>query len=181
MRGFCFVLIWIFSISVVPEPTSRPIFGVRISIGSNSQINTYVCYLENSRVLCKKRILDQASFIKIVSGYWPSIYNPNRINYFEENNIDCGITMGEDEKPITYCPPIDSLWKVRFATFPFQHNSELGWSNKYNKPSPKQERYLYQRYNVGYIDSDFFLDTNMYLLLNDVIDPNWIRNYKALY
>ena len=79
-----------------------------------------------------------------------------------------------------YCPPLDSLWKIRFATYPFKHKTDIGWSNKYHKPAPRQEKYLFERYGVDHIDSKFFLDTNFWRLLRDVNDPNWIKNYKSL-
>ena len=161
--------------------TVPPVFGVRVSIGANSQICTYVCYLNNGRVLTKKKIVDKQSFIKIVSGEWPSIYNPKRINYFEENGVSCGMIFDSASyKEVGVCVPLDSLWKIRFATYPFKHRTDLGWSNKYHKPSPKQEKYLYDRYNVDHVDSKFFIDTNFWRLLKDVKDTSWIRNYKSL-
>ncbi|MBL4862357.1 MAG: hypothetical protein JKY09_05000 [Crocinitomicaceae bacterium] len=160
---------------------AKAVFGVKVSIGANSKINTYVCYLYNGRVLTKKRIVDEQSFIKIVSGEWPTIYNPKRINYFAENNIGCGMIEDTNTlKKIGECVPFDSLWKIRFSTYPFQNGSERGWSNKYHKPSPLQEKYLHTRYGVGHVDGDFFLDTNFWLLLQDVRDPTWIQNYKSL-
>jgi len=126
-------------------------------------------------------MFDEKSFIKIVSGTWPSIYNPKRINYFEENNISCGIdkdsvTLIES----TYCAPFDSLWKIRFATYPFITRIEPGWGNKLHKPSLKQEKYLYDRYNVASVDANFFMDSAFWLILHDVTDPVWIRSYKAM-
>jgi hypothetical protein len=56
----------------------------------------------------------------------------------------------------------------------------MGWSNKLHKPAPKQEVFLYNNYNIKQIDADFFLDTNFWKLMNDVIDPVWINNYKSL-
>lgn len=165
----------------MPEPNVRPVFGVRVSIGANSQINTYVCCLNNGRVLSQKKIMDEKSFIKIVSGQWPSIYNPKRINYFEENNIDCGIAKDPETLiETTYCIPFDSLWKIRFATYPFNTRIEEGWSNKLHKPSLKQEKYLYDRYNVGEVDANFFMDSSFWRILHDVTDNDWIRSYKAL-
>ena len=177
------VLIWVLSCSVINPPTSRGVFGVRVSIGANSRICTYACFLDNGRVLTKKRVVDKQTFIKIVSGEWPSIYNPKRINYFEEFHVDgCGILKDSITlKSVGQCSPLDSLWKIRFATYPFKHNTELGWSNKYHKPSPRQEKYLYDRYNVSHVDSDFFLDTNFWRLLQDVGDSSWIKNYKSLH
>lgn len=172
---------WMIASSVVPSNNVRPVFGVKVSIGPNSQLTTFVCYLYNGRVLSQRRYVDPMTFVKFVSGYWPSIYNPNRINYFKENNIDCSLIEDQSTQEETLnCFPMDSLWKIRFSTYPFRHNSEIGWSNKYHKPSPGQEKYLFERYDIKHIDGDYFLDTNFWLLMQDVTDPLWIANYKSI-
>lgn len=163
------------------QTRAKGCFGVRVSIGANSTMCTYACWLDNGRVLTNKRLYDRDSFIKVVSGEWPSIYNPERINYFEENNVACGVAFDSTYwKDMTYCVPMDSLWKIRFGTYPFKFSSEIGWSNKYHKPSPKQEKYIYDRYGVRDVDAEFFLDTSFWRLLQDVSDTAWIKNYKSL-
>lgn len=162
-----------------PEP--RAVFGVRVSIGANSMLTTYVCYINTGRTLTNRRICDEVSFIKIVSGYWPSIYNPTRENLFEVNGLNCDVFEDSTTfEKFPSCVPFDSLWKIRFSVYPFRNRHELGWSNKYHKPSPAQEIYLVDRYGISHIDGDFFLDTSFWLLLNDVTDPIWIANYKSL-
>ena len=161
--------------------TVRPVFGVKVSIAPNSQITTFVCYNYNGRNLTNKRVLDKDTFVKFVSGHWPSIYNPYRKDYFKEHNIDCALIKDPmTNKDVVGCVPIDSLWKIRFSTYPFQHNTDRGWSNKYHKPSPLQEIYLSNQYGIHHIDGDFFLDTNFWKIMIDVSDPVWIANYKAL-
>ena len=182
MKTLLLICIWLVSASVIRMEAVRPVFGVNVSIGANSQITSFVCYLYNGRVLTQKKIVDKETFVKIVSGVWPSVYNPKRIDYFEQNEIDCSmITDSITEKKIVGCLPMDSLWKIRFSTYPFQHKSELGWSNKYYKPSPNQEKYLSERYGISHIDGDYFLDTNFWQLLKDVIDVDWIKNYKSIH
>ena len=83
-------------------------------------------------------------------------------------------------KKVVGCVPMDSLWKIRFSTFPFIHNTDMGWSNKYNKPSLGQEKYLSKRYGIDHIDGDYFLDTNFWKLMQDVVDPVWVSNYKSI-
>ena len=181
MLRICFLVFWILSSSIIFAPGVHPVFGVKISIGVNSQITSYICYIDNGRVLTKGRIVDEETFVKIVSGYWPSIYNPNRIDYFKQNNINCAIlTDSITQKPIVGCVPMDSLWKIRFTTYPFRTSGEMGWSNKYHKPSPGQEKYLYDRYGVRQVDADYFLDTSFWMLMQDVTDPNWIANYRSI-
>lgn len=178
---FGFIFIWLICSSVHYEPSSRAVFGVRVSIGANSQITTFACYLDNGRVLSNKRIVDKETFIKIASGYWPSPYNPTRKNLFEEHNLDCNVVVDpETRQKFPYCVPLDSLWKIRFATYPFRGRTEMGWSNKLHKPSPEQEKFIFDRYGVRQVDGDFFMDTSFWLLLHDVIDTNWIYNYRSL-
>ena len=178
------IIAWLVCSSVTSEPIfsySTPVFGARVSIGANSQITTYACFLYNGRVLTKKRILDRETFIKFLSGHWPSIYNPSRINHFELNNVPGGIEIDSattDE--FAFCPSLDSLWKIRYTTYPFRNGVGRGWSNKFMKPSPKQEIHLNERYGVGHIDSDFFLDTSFWKLLTDVRDTTWIQSYRLL-
>ncbi len=175
------IVVWILSSSILLENKVRPVFGVRVSIGTNSTINTYACFIDNGRVITQKRFFDEQSFIKIVSGHWPSIYNPKRINYFEVNNIGCGVVKDSITlKDIPYCEPFKTLWKIRFAKYPFRGNGDIGWSKKLHKPSLNQEKYLYDRYGVRSVDANFFVDTSFWMLLKDVQDSSWIRNYENL-
>lgn len=176
-----YALCWILTSSILYTPSSRGVFGVKVSIGPNSTTTTFVCFLDNGRVLTKQRIVNKDTFIKFISGFWPSIYNPDRINYFEEHNIDCSVIEDEiTRKKFGICDPMDSLWKIRFATYPYRTSGEMGWSNKLHKPSPSQEIYLYNRYGVKNVDAGYFIDTSFWMLMEDVMDPNWILNYRSM-
>lgn len=155
---------------------------MKISIGGNSQITTFVGYLHDGRTYSRQRIMDRNTFIKVVSGYWPSEFNPERTNYFEENGIDCGVLKDSITlEEFCYCDPFDSLWKIRFSMYPFRNGPlDEGWSPVLHKPSLKQDKYLYDRYGVKSVDFSFFLDTSFWMLLHDVSDSNWIANYKSL-
>jgi hypothetical protein len=181
---FVLLVIWGMFVSIIPansDPEPRAVFGVRVSIGANSMLTTFVCYINTGRTLTHTRVCDEDTFIKIVSGHWPSIYNPKRENLFELNGLGCNVF--EDSitlQKIPSCVPFDSLWKIRFSVYPFRTGNEIGWSNKYHKPSPAQEIYLTNRYGINHIDGDFFLDTSFWMLLKDVTDPDWIANYNSL-
>ncbi|MDG1331992.1 MAG: hypothetical protein P8P74_06665 [Crocinitomicaceae bacterium] len=179
---FVALVIWGISVSIIPSTNQpRPVFGVRVSIGANSMLTTYVCYINTGRNLTHKRVCDRETFIKIVSGHWPSIYNPKRENLFDENGLSCNVIKDSITlKDIPSCVPFDSLWKIRYSVYPFRNRNDVGWSNKYHKPSLLQEKYLGNRYGIKHIDGDFFLDTSFWMLLKDVTDPDWIANYKSL-
>jgi hypothetical protein len=176
-------LLWFIASSVLwePAPAPRGIFGVRISFQSNSLLTTYVCYIDNGRSYAYKKILTEKEFIYYASGKWPSIYNPEKRNLFEERNLSCGIyTDSFSNKETEYCIPLDSLWKIRFSSYPFRPSNEMGWSPRLMRPSEKQELYLYQNYGVRNVDIDFFVDSAFWQLLSDVQDTMWIANYKSL-
>lgn len=181
-RFILLLLIWLLSGSIIYKNNiPRGVFGVRIAFQANSQITTFVCFINNGRTLTHKRILSETEFIYFASGYWPSIYNPKRINYFEERKLQCGVVKDTFSlKESAVCVPFDSLWKLRFSTYPYRSSGELGWSSKLFQPSSKQEIFLHNNYGINSIDSDFFIDSSFWKLLSDVQDPDWIANYKAL-
>ncbi len=181
MRHILFLCCWIVASSAHYSEPVRAVFGVRIAIQANSGLTTFVCFLDNGRTLSQRKILSQREFVYIASGKWPSIYNPQRRNYFEERNLTIGIyTDSFSFQETDYCVPCDSLWKLRFSRFPFNTVNESGWSNEKYRPSDLQEKYLFEAYNVRNIDADYFLDSNFWKILSDVQDGRWVLNYKAI-
>jgi hypothetical protein len=182
MMRLLLIVIWFLTGSVVLNVQQpRPVFGVRVAFQANSEITTFVCFMDEGYAFTHKRILNKTEFIQIASGKWPSMYNPKRINHFAEHNLDCGMyrdSFSIKEYPV--CVPFDSLWKLRFSTYPFKSSLESGWSSKMYRPSEKQELFLYNNYNIRSIDENFFLDTSFWKLLSDIQDPIWIANYKSL-
>ena len=177
---YCFAL-WFLLGSVVYEPTVRTVFGLHVSMQSNSQLYQIVAYLYNGRALNHKKVMSKDDFVKFASGKWPSIYNPEKRNLFEERNLSCGIYKDTfSNKETEYCLPLDSLWKIRFSSYPFRPSNELGWSPRLMRPSEKQELFLYENYGIRNIDTDFFIDSAFWQLLSDVQDTMWIANYKSL-
>lgn len=181
MKALFLILFWLLTSSVLNTNIVRPVFGVNISVGPNSELNTFVCYMNNGRTLSLQSRYDHVSFGKILTGQWPSIYNPDRKNLLKENGIE--YTFEHDaylRKDHFHCPALDSLWKIRFSISPYRGSDEQGWSNKMHMPSLKQSKYLFDRYNIHHIDSDYFLDTNFFKILKDVVDPTWISSYKSI-
>ncbi len=175
------ICIWIVASSVVPIRELKPVFGVQIRHLQTTKMHSFVAFIDNGLELTYKKILTDDDFVKYASGHWPNIYNPKRINLFEENGVGCG--MFQDSlmlKAVPYCFPVDSLWKIRYSEYPFQGGSEKGWSNDFTKPSLRQAQYLEENYLVKDVNRDYFLDTNLWKILRDVRDPEWIENYKSI-
>lgn len=182
LRTLTFASIFFVVSSVQMRPESRTVFGARISYQSTGTMVTIAVFFDNGQVLSHKKILSLKEFAHFASGDWPSIYNRNRINLFELNNVSGGVyedSITHQKTP--YCFALDSLWKIRYHMYPFQGRNEMGWSQDAYNPSLPQKKYLYDRYGVEQIDTKFFLDTSFWKLLRDVRDPQWISTYKAVH
>lgn len=184
MRWIIVICSWgLFSASdPIVNPSGKVVFGVRIAMGVNSQMTSFIaCRFGTEGYVREKRIFSRDEFIKIVSGHWPSNFNPKRINYFEQEGVAGGMFNNDTIRQyIPYCPAFDSLWKINFSTYPLRGGTENGWSLGLYKPSLKQEKFISERYNIGHLDIDFIIDTNFWNLLRDVEDPNWVANYRVL-
>ncbi len=164
---------------LVNQPHSA--FGLKISYQSTGAIVSYIAYIDNGRAQTHMKIISENEFIKVASGHWPSIYNPTRRNFFAEHNFMCGVLKDSFTlKEYTYCVPLDSLWKIHFQKNPLDATKGAGWSNRQFNPSLNQEYYISKNYGVNHIDTEYFLDSNMWKILGDVQDKKWIENYKCL-
>ncbi len=175
------LLCGLLSSSIQFKPMNRTVFGVRISYSATGSMYTLAVFIHDGQFLTKKKILSNKDFAFFASGEWPSIYNPNRENLFDQNDVLGGVYQDSitlDKLP--YCFALDSLWKVRFRTYPFQGKNENGWSQDAYFPSLRQKKYLYDRYGIEQIDTKFFLDTSFWKLLRDVRDPLWISTYRSI-
>ena len=175
------VFCWFISSSFMLVNQPHPAFGLKISFQSTGVLTSYIAYIDNGRTHTHLKILTETEFIKIASGHWPSIYNPTRRNYFAEHNYQCGVLKDSFTlKDYTYCIPLDSLWKLHFQKNPLDITKGNGWSNKPFNPSLSQELFLSTNYGVKHIDSEYFLDSNMWKILGDVQKTEWIEKYKYL-
>lgn len=168
------------SLDQTPDETNNLIFGIRVSYAASGEMVTYTMFHKNGSLKQHQRKLSRDEFIKFASGYWPSPYNYKRYNYFEQFGINCGVIVDSiTRKEYCDCPPLDSLWKIHFARWPFSYNVE-GWAGRNHLPSLKQNEFLFERYGIANIDQNYFSDTSCWLILRDVSDPTWISGYLSL-
>lgn len=168
--------------SGVPPQMTKPVFGVALGYNQMNEYYTLVAYQKVGTNLINKRILRRDQFIYYFSGFYPSKYNPNGINYFDKYRIWGGVFVDSiSHEKIPYCPALDSLWKLKYAEFPTRGGIErYGWSNGELNPSGNQMSYLKQRYHINDLNNSYIIDTNFIQLLRDMTDSLWVVNYKAL-
>lgn len=177
-RNIFIGLTFLFCTSINAPTALRPVFGVRVSYQADGSFVNILAYLHDGRVLTKKKVMSFKEFCHVASGDWPSIYNPTRENLFDKEGVTGGIYQDSITlKKYPYCPAMDSLWKLRYRSYPFPGNNELGWSQNAYNPSNPQKRYLYLRYGIEQIDTHQFIDTSFWKILRDVRDITWIGTY----
>lgn len=160
---------------------ARPVFGVAFGYNQMNEFYHLVAYQQVGSNLINKRILRRDEFIYYFSGFYPSKYNPNRVNYFDKYEIWGGIYVDSlSGEKIPYCPALDSLWKIRYSEYPVGGSRERGWSNSDLNPSGGQIQYLNQRYHVKDIRNEYIIDTSFVQLLRDLTDSLWIDEYKRV-
>jgi hypothetical protein len=165
----------------MPYPEPKGVFALKIGLQGTGKLYTLHAFINNQGRLTHQKILSTEEFIRFASGFWPSIYNPKKIDYFKTNQINCGITT--DVSNITtysYCVPLDSVWKVKFIYYPFSNNPETGWAKGTYGPSENQFQYLKERYKLENFENSYISDEYLWLFLKDIQDINWINNYKSL-
>lgn len=174
-------------------------FTINPSAGSNV-VNFMILGLDSSnhRIVSKKPITE-AQFVMYSKGVLKNEANPNRIDFFKEAKVDCGLilddpkslggvlivdTLWEEMKPI--CLPVWDIWKLRYSIHPKYGKGassvpaeDVGWSANRWRPSPKQTQYLARNYGINHI-ADFFHGPSMYELFYDMQNPDWIRMYKEI-
>lgn len=159
--------------------TYRVSFGVKIGLLPTGELTQYALIYYKGKETVSLQGISYTQLIKIGTGEWPIPKTLNFHNYFEEKGFH-NDTL-EDGSIVDYTAAFDSLWKIRFDAHPFNHQLGKGWSQGKFRPSLKQQEFIYSRYGVRGYDQEYFTDTSFFKLLRDVLDPEWIIEYKSLY
>jgi hypothetical protein len=156
-------------------------FSLKIALQADGSLFQLYAYCKNGERITNKRLLTEQEFIQYSTGNWPSAYNPERTNFLQKYNLNCGFIVDEFSRQQLFgCMPLDSLWKIRYASYPYHGVMESGWAGTENGPTEGQLNYLKDRYNVSNLNLNEFADTNLYKLLHDVMDSSWVAQYKYM-
>ena len=112
--------------------------------------------------------MTKTDFLMQITGQQTSRANPNNINYMKEYKI--------------YWQTLDEMWKLRYSEFPYRkkyEDNEKGWAKRKFMPSDGQLDYLKKNYGIKHI-TDFIYGKNLFKLLKNMQDPQWVEYYKSL-
>lgn len=139
-------------------------FGISLQTGASSYPVSFGIYRQNPDSTHEVIFLTKSSFIRQVSGAEKSFANPDKINYFEEYDIDPKI--------------LDLLWKLKYDKYPFGTSEEAGWGTEIGAPTQAQFNML-NEFGIQHI-YDYSFGENLWLFLLKVKDPVWQGQYQQL-
>jgi len=157
---------------------SHVTMGVKIGMLPTGGIHQFALIHKQHGKLVAIQPIEELQMIKIGSGEWPIPRTQKFHDFFSEHGIYINPTEGQEYFDIHSA--IESLWKIRYAAHPFNQQKGEGWSNGKFRPSQKQQVYIFNRYGVRGYDQDYFADSSFFQLLKDVIDKDWIDEYKRM-
>ncbi len=109
--------------------------------------------------------LTRRNFLLQITGQQISDANPDKKDFFEEHKINYLI--------------MNNLWMLRYSEYPYRSQDyEFGWAKKTYGPSEAQINFL-KKYGFKHIDS-FIYGDNAFRLLKDMMNLEWVNNYKSL-
>ncbi|MCB0429469.1 MAG: hypothetical protein H6585_05090 [Flavobacteriales bacterium] len=134
------------------------------------------------------RPITRESFILQIMGLEDSPANPEHVDWFEVYEVKyCKLVYLDSamNKKDYQCPLITQLWKLRYEDNPFftenGDDREPGWGKKMENgmqmPSPGQMAIL-RKYGIKNW-FDVIKGEDMYRLLHDLCDDQWIARYQA--
>lgn len=177
-----YILLLVFFISCASyNLDTKPVrFGVKIGISPTGKLESYLILRGRINGVAVNYSPEKNGFLNYAAGSWPLPYSGKQ-NYLQKNKVEVFRVINQKTgDSIWHCPALDSLWKLRFQIHPFFSDWKDGWSNGAIKPSLKQQEFLYTNYNIRSFESSFFIDSSFFKILRDVVDTNWILQYKSL-
>lgn len=161
-------------------------FGMSLMTGMNSELFTLFVVKELEGRILEARPITRGQFVMQAQGAMPSAANPGGVNLFLKYDVrGCMLPSSADDKPriVSDCGVFDELWKLRFWKFPFRQGEGQqtgnGWAEMQTRPSERQQLLL-----CGYglcNPTDLACGEDLFRLLRDIEDPEWVDNYRKGY
>lgn len=164
-------------------PTASFTFGMSLMTGMNNELFTLFIVKEFEGRLIGTEPITRGQFVQQARAEVPSKANPSRINLFRIHDVpDCYLPPDLDDgrHPQPACSVFDLLWKLRFQEYPFRagegQHTGLGWAESPNAPSGRQ-LLLLSDYGIQSLH-DLAYGDDLFRLLHDLGDPEWVDNYR---
>ncbi|HQV52527.1 MAG: hypothetical protein KBF87_05905 [Flavobacteriales bacterium] len=165
-------------------PLATYTFGLGLNTGMNNELFTLFIIKEFEGKVIETAPLTRALFVQQAQGIVPSQANSEQINLFRKYNVEFCYIPEDTAVTLLDCPVFDELWKLRFWEYPFrpmegQHPGK-GWAEKPDAPSGRQ-LLLLTDYGIMHSTGVAIGNDNVFRLLHDIGDPEWVDNYRKGY
>ncbi|MBL0044969.1 MAG: hypothetical protein IPP33_11430 [Flavobacteriales bacterium] len=187
--GTVFSLLTASALAGMPMDTSAfATWQFALSLGSTSDGQLFSLFLvkvsDDERVL-ETEPITRLNFIRQVQGRSFSKANPEGEDLFRKFGVtQCTLPSDSVQMGfLTDCSALNDLWRLKFQSFPLKleegMHEMLGWAAKPLRPDDRQ-LLLLSGYGMKYT-LDLVIGENMFRLLRDMGDPEWVDNYRGGY
>ncbi len=189
MRALLIALLLCIPFAGATQSATSPTFATwqfALSLASTSDgqlFSVFIVKVYDGQVV-ESQPLSRSQFFRQVQGRTFSKANQDADDLFRTYDLR-RCTLSKDSMELGYfltdCSAFDDLWKLRFQDYPLKtqegQQESIGWSEMPMKPSDRQ-MLLLGGYGMKY-PMDLVIGENMFRLLHDLGDPEWVANYKG--
>lgn len=160
-----------------------PKWEFAISLGSQTTgqlFSLFVVKVTKEGQVLESQPLDRPNFIRQVQGRAFSKANPEAENLFRKHGVVQCLNSKDSTGFVYDCLTLDELWKLRFWEYPLKlqdgQHEQVGWAANKLRPDDRQ-LLLLSGYGMRFMQ-DLCIGDNMFRLLRDMGDPDWVNNYR---
>ncbi len=187
---FFFIIALLFSAAgIYAQANNGYVFVVKIAPSWRGLVTYYEAFY-NGRSFSETKALTKRQFVLRAAGLERSLANPQAENLWYKYGIDLPVDRYNKAKiknnymvnqGFPTPPVVDSLWKLRFAVYPYKTESldTLGWTGNFKNPYVPTHAQKVILARMG-MDTTFYtiFGDNLFHLLKAMQDPQWIAKYK---
>ena len=168
--------------SLPPRPFAVWKFALSLSSSTDGQLFAlFLVKVVDDTNVVESQPLSRLNFIRQVQGRTFSPANTDGENLFRKYGVKQCLNSEDTAGFVIDCSTLDDLWKLRFWQFPLQTGQgqpELtGWAANKLRPDDRQ-LLLLRGYGMRYM-LDVVIGENMFRLLKDMGDEEWVANYRS--
>ena len=161
-----------------------PKWEFALSLGSQTTgqlFSLFVVKVTKDGQVLESQPLDRANFIRQVQGRAFSKANPEGENLLRKYRVTQCLNSQDSTRLVYDCLTLDELWKLRFWEYPLKlqegQHEQVGWAANKLRPDDRQLMLL-GGYGMKFMQ-DLCIGENMFRLLRDMGDPDWVNNYRS--
>ena len=181
LQELIYCCLWPIVASLAPAPPLATYeFGFSLNPTSNDELYTLWIYKVYEDRVIDSHPVTLETFMVEARGIQQSRANPAEVDLFGTHGIPLSDTPdGKRQAHVDlFCPSLDLLPNLRYGPAADQ-TLRTGWAQEPYAPSLRQQIIL-QAYRSPYHDHWHgpYFGTQAFLLLHDILDPDWVRTYN---